>query len=86
MENKTTDIAPPGEYREVSELRIQYFCEYRYFLTKSLGDPVTDAAKAGRKLHSQVSEKRYSSHELSVTKRILIIILILIFGLIWIFW
>jgi hypothetical protein len=42
--------------RDISELRIQYFCEYRYFLKSKYGNSSSIACVRGKLLHSRIGD------------------------------
>jgi len=73
--------------REVSELRVQYQCEYRLYLKQKLGEVHSKASSIGLNLHTHVSKKDAIQH---VEKKdnlilLLIVIMTLIAGYLWIF-
>lgn len=86
MTRKTTEHAPPGENREVSDLRIQHFCEYRYFLTKRLGDSSTPASRMAEQLHQKAGALGYSKSGMSPLARILLFLMMVLVGIAWIIW
>jgi len=73
-----------SKFREVSELRTQFQCEYRLYLNQKLGDKITKASIEGSRLHSRF-HKEYE--ETSGEKRLVplaIIILTIFIGILWI--
>jgi hypothetical protein len=74
--------------REVTDLRIQFLCEYRLQLKQEVGDIRTEASVVGMNLHQHVSMLAVKQSQTKRTNRfipLLIFILTLIFGFLWIF-
>jgi len=75
-----------SKYREVSDLRIQFLCEYRLFLHQKIGDESTKASLEGQRLHS----KFCGDHQNGMSQRpvlpLIIMILAVVIGLLWILW
>ncbi|MFW9967152.1 MAG: hypothetical protein ACFFEA_08355 [Candidatus Thorarchaeota archaeon] len=73
-----------GRYRDVSELRIQFQCEYRFYLRQKQGSISSDAIREGSRLHREVvmnPKTTRSPHPLTV---VLIVIAIAIAGVLWV--
>ena len=72
--------------RYISDLRIQYFCEYRYYLKSTEEDRSTPASIRGEWLHSRVgigiSKESVKQNPLLV----ILIIVILLILIVWMFW
>jgi hypothetical protein len=54
------------KFRDVSELRIQYLCEYRLFLRQVKGDVRSTAAETGVVLHRLAEQESVSQNHYSV--------------------
>ncbi|MHA1771683.1 MAG: hypothetical protein ACTSYL_08385 [Candidatus Thorarchaeota archaeon] len=55
-----------SKYKTVSELRIQYLCEYRLSLRKQLGDTPSQASRQGSQLHADVHVAPTSSSQINI--------------------
>ncbi|MFW9794700.1 MAG: hypothetical protein ACFFEE_10385 [Candidatus Thorarchaeota archaeon] len=79
---------PHNRMRDVSDLRTQFQCEYRFFLKKKLSESPSAASVGGTILHSFISEE--SAFQKDVVAKplfpLLIIVLTIIIGLLWIMW
>ncbi|MHA2385681.1 MAG: hypothetical protein ACXAEE_05680 [Candidatus Thorarchaeota archaeon] len=55
----------------MSELRIQYQCEYRFYLKQKRGDKSSDASREGSRLHREVgvNPKPVRSREVGVNPK-----------------
>ncbi|RDE14087.1 MAG: hypothetical protein C4K48_07150 [Candidatus Thorarchaeota archaeon] len=75
-----------SRFREVSELRTQFLCEYRFYLTQRQSNAVSKASIDGTMLHNLVSTIR--THEPGGTQWMPIfgIIAVVVLGIIWIVW
>ena len=75
-----------SRFREVTDLRIQFLCEYRLFLQQKLGEERTKASIEGERLHVELD--RESQRDIPETQIIPlgIIVLTVIIGLLWILW
>lgn len=74
--------------REVTDLRIQFLCEYRLQLKQEFGDTQTEASIIGTNLHQHLSMREVKQSQMKRTNQLiplLIFILTLIFGFLWIF-
>lgn len=72
--------------RDISDLRIQYFCEYRYHLKLKEGNSSTLASIRGEYLHSKVKDlgSRHSITQNPVLVVLVVsILLFLLFIMIW---
>ena len=80
-----------GQYnkmRDVSDLRTQFQCEYRFHLKQRLGETLTEAGVFGSILHNLLSEHSISpeGNRGNRTVPLLIIIMTLMVGILWILW
>jgi hypothetical protein len=88
MRLSDAEKGPHHRMREVSELRIQYQCEYRFHLKQKFRDSHADASIAGAKLHQRMSTQADSQHVENTEHRLaplLIFVVTLIAGFLWIF-
>ncbi len=79
---------PYNMMRDVSDLRIQFQCEYRLHLKQKLGESVSEAGVTGSILHRLISSQ-IASREGKRRHRLLpylFIIVSLIAGILWILW
>ena len=88
MKLSEAEKGPYHKMREVSELRIQYQCEYRHYLYQKNGNTHSKASITGTELHRRVS--KHPDSQLTVRREnrlipLLIFIVTLIAGLLWIF-
>jgi hypothetical protein len=51
---KDPKIRTAGRFRDVSELRIQFQCEYRFYLKQKRGDKSSAACREGSRLHQEI--------------------------------
>ena len=89
MKLTDTEREPFHGLRDVSDLRIQFQCEYRLHLKQELGNTSTPASVAGTKFHQLLS----SQNDIPKTENgknrfvpLLIIIITLVVGTLWIIW
>lgn len=75
-----------SRFREVSELRTQFQCEYRLHLVQRWGKAVTKASMDGTMLHNLVSTIRTHEPEGTQWMTILVIVAVVVLGIIWIVW
>jgi hypothetical protein len=75
-----------SRFREVSELRIQFQCEYKLYLTQKRGEMTTKAGIDGTMLHGQILPIEFSESQDHQWISLVIIILIIVTGIIWIVW
>ncbi len=73
--------------REVSELRVQYQCEYRLYLKQKLGDVHSKASSIGSDLHHHMSKHVIIQHVEKENNLVILLILVMtvIAGFLWIF-
>ncbi len=71
-------------YREVSDLRIQYFCEYRFHLGQKLGEMPSEYAIEGERLHHAISTRNHSTRKISLFRWGLLLLSIMAI-LLWVF-
>jgi hypothetical protein len=88
---RLTDVEkePFFKMREVSELRIQFQCEFRLNLRQKFGDSHSPASVAGTELHRQVSIQSDRQDAEKIERRLVplfIIVVTLIVGIMWIMW
>ncbi len=74
-----------GRYRDVSELRIQFLCEYRLHLKWELGERVSDASVRGANLHKHVPFQTGHVQTTNIALRITVLIMTVLAALLWIF-
>ncbi|MHA1960199.1 MAG: hypothetical protein ACW99U_08215 [Candidatus Thorarchaeota archaeon] len=77
---------PPGLYRYVSELRIQFICEYQLFLRQTIGSTPSAAQARGSKIHGLVGFEAFTESSDRRWLRIFVAILTLVAALFWILW
>ncbi|MFX1603589.1 MAG: hypothetical protein ACFFCK_08900 [Promethearchaeota archaeon] len=77
--------APQGRYRDVSELRVQFLCEYRLHLKWKLGERVSDASIRGTNLHQHVPLGTGPVRTPNMALRITVLIITVLAALLWIF-
>ena len=71
--------------REVSELRTQFQCEYRFFLDQRIGRSQSPAAIQGERLHLRMAAaRREESVKYSRLLPLVIAIAAIIIGILWI--
>ena len=71
------EIRAPRKYRSVSDLRIQYMCEYRLHLRNIHGDLDTDWSRRGTVLHENAMNIEPTGNGLPVMKGVLLVVIIL---------
>jgi hypothetical protein len=76
--------ATSGRLRDVSELRLQFLCEYRLHLKWKLGERLSGAGVRGTNLHRQVPFQTGHRATPSIALRIIVIIGTLLAALLWI--
>ena len=72
-----------GLYRDVSELRIQYLCEHRFYLQNSRGERPSEASREGERLHRDVGLNPQSIRSFSPLIRALILIATIAAAILW---
>lgn len=80
------ELSSFSKFRDVSDLRTQFQCEYRLYLKQKYGDIRTKASIEGELLHSIFEQENeiQQSHNRMIPA--IIIILTIIVSLIWILW
>ncbi|MHA2142249.1 MAG: hypothetical protein ACXADC_08160 [Candidatus Thorarchaeota archaeon] len=73
-----------GRYREVSELSIQFQCEYRFFLNQEYGENPSDASREGARLHREVGLNPLQVRSLNPFLTVILVIVIIAAALLWI--
>ncbi|MHA2378454.1 MAG: hypothetical protein ACXADO_06250 [Candidatus Thorarchaeota archaeon] len=74
----------PGRYRYVSELRIQFLCEYRLHLKWNLGERISDAGVGSTHLHQHVPLQTGQAQSVGTAAKILVIMVTVLAALLWI--
>ncbi|TXT55178.1 MAG: hypothetical protein BAJATHORv1_40087 [Candidatus Thorarchaeota archaeon] len=72
-----------SDFRNVSDLRIQFYCEYRLYLKQIHGETKSEASLQGEMLHSQVSKTSMGFIPNTVVFALLVLIII-ISAILWI--
>ncbi len=88
MRLNETVKTPRNTMRDVSDLRIQFQCEYRLHLKQKLGESVSEAGVTGSILHGLISSQMASREGWRGHRLLpyLIIMVSLIAGILWILW
>lgn len=73
-----------SKFRDVSELRTQFQCEYRLYLIQQRGQHIGKAAIDGSMLHSRFSMAEEMKLSEYLWLRVLVIVIIIIVGILWI--
>jgi len=74
-----------SKFRNVSDLRVQFICEYRFYLQEKLGQRDTRASIDGSRLHDSVATAENNLQEQHQIIPLFIIIAAIIIGYLWIF-
>ncbi|MGY5858167.1 MAG: hypothetical protein RTU63_02260 [Candidatus Thorarchaeota archaeon] len=74
-----------SKFRNVSDLRIQFLCEYRFQLQEEHGQKDTRASIEGSRLHDSIATSEHETKERQQVIPIVIIIAAIIIGFLWIF-
>jgi hypothetical protein len=74
-----------GRYRDVSELRIQFQCEYRFYIKQMRGEKSSDASREGSRLHRKVGMNPVPGRPLNASVRAIIVIVTIAAALLWVF-
>ncbi|TFG26511.1 hypothetical protein EU528_14280 [Candidatus Thorarchaeota archaeon] len=74
-----------SHFRNVSDLRVQFLCEFRFYLQEKHGQQDTDASIEGSRLHDSLAASEDSIRERQQMIPILIIIAAIVIGYLWIF-
>lgn len=72
-----------GRHRDVSELRTQFQCEYRFYLKQKHGDKSSDASREGSRLHRDVGMNPGSIPTLNTSAMVLLVIVTVAAALLW---
>ncbi|MFW9846745.1 MAG: hypothetical protein ACFFD6_08360, partial [Candidatus Thorarchaeota archaeon] len=64
-------------YRDVSDLRTQFQCEYRYYLKSKQGDQSSTFSREGIRLHNEVALNTHVGRTLSLLATIIILAVII---------
>jgi len=72
-------------YREVSDLRTQFQCEYRLYLKQKIGATATRAALMGSRLHEQINLNPEVNRQRGKTFRIAVLLLTILAAVFWVF-
>ena len=74
------------EFRDVSDLRVQYICEYRFFLRQVKGDTHSPAAEMGTYLHQLAEQTPVTEDHSSrgVWFRLALLLIAVISALLWV--
>ncbi|MHA2068707.1 MAG: hypothetical protein ACXABY_30455 [Candidatus Thorarchaeota archaeon] len=73
-----------GRYRDVSELRIQFQCEHRFFLSQEHGNKSSDASREGSRLHREVGLNPVQVRSLNPSMTVILVIIIVAAASLWI--
>jgi hypothetical protein len=74
-----------SKFRNVSDLRVQYKCEYRFYLQEKHGQKATRASIEGAKLHDALATSESEPRERHQLVPIAVAIVTIIIGYLWIF-
>ena len=75
-----------SKFRNVSDLRVQFLCEYRFYLQEQYGQKDTQASIEGSRLHDiMATPEEITRNDTHKVVPALIIILTLILAYLWIF-
>jgi hypothetical protein len=81
--NSGQSIAPK-RYRLVSELRVQFICEYRLYLEKQHCKRKSESMRRGLHLHEMASNAGQVTQTMSSIVKYVLLFLIVVAGLAWI--
>ncbi|MGY5875848.1 MAG: hypothetical protein RTU30_08890 [Candidatus Thorarchaeota archaeon] len=81
----TTSNRDSTEFRNISDLRIQYQCSYRLYLKHKIGDRPTLEREKGRQLHQEVFSLGERGESINTRLILAVIIITLFAAAIWIF-
>jgi hypothetical protein len=73
-----------GRYRDVSELRIQYLCEHRFFLQQLRRESPSEASREGERLHGEVCLSLKPIRSFNPLIRALILIVTIAAAILWV--
>ncbi len=82
----TRDNIPSNKYRNISDLRIQHYCEYRLFLKELHGPSSSPASRMGSQLHTQVIGMAHPQVWASWIVRLIVLLAIAVLCILWILW
>jgi hypothetical protein len=74
----------PKRYRLVSELRVQFICEYRLYLERQHGKSESEPMRRGLHLHELVSSADQVAQSRSSIVKYVLLFLIVVAGLAWV--
>ncbi|MFX1481862.1 MAG: hypothetical protein ACFFCP_01590 [Promethearchaeota archaeon] len=88
MKLEEAERGPLYQLREVSDLKIQFLCEYRLHLKQKLGETHSDSSVTGAILHRTLSNQYSTFRERRANRLYLIIIaaITIVAGILWILW
>ncbi len=75
---------PLKRFRSVSELRVQFICEYRLYLEKQHGKPEGEPMQRGLRLHEMASNTDQITQNGRNIVKYFLLLLIVIAGLAWV--
>ncbi len=75
-----------SRFRDVSDLRIQFLCEYRLYLRQHIDEERTKASVEGERLHSKFTNEYQDRIPKKSIIPLIIIIITIVVGLLWILW
>jgi len=73
-------------YRSVSDLRIQFICEYRLYLERQHGKPESESMQRGVYLHEIASKADQLTQNDRYIVKYFLLLLIVVAGLAWVLW
>jgi hypothetical protein len=74
-----------SKFRNVSDLRVQFLCEYRFYLQEKLEQRETRASIDGTRLHDSIATAENNLQEQHQIVPMIIMIAAIIIGYLWIF-
>ena len=77
---------PLKKYRQVSELRTQFQCEYRLLLRYKHGEQLTEWSQRGSKLHDMAANRPIETSSRNSYAKIVLFIITVVAGILWIMW
>ncbi|MFQ5833290.1 MAG: hypothetical protein ACE5H4_11340 [Candidatus Thorarchaeota archaeon] len=75
---------PTGRYRDVAELRVQCFCEYRLHLSRKRGYKSSADSVLGIRLHQHVPLQSKQGQSVGEAIMVLVIIMTILAALLWV--
>ncbi|NHJ15031.1 MAG: hypothetical protein EAX95_15220 [Candidatus Thorarchaeota archaeon] len=85
VEMTETGTKQVRRYRDVSDLRTQFQCEYRLFLNQKRGMQFSSAAQQGAHLHERVKLHAEGKSQSNLGFRIVVIAVTILAAFLWIF-